>query len=103
LSVAARLVVGGARNNGETVDTKTQCEMVKDHLEKFGSITPLEALDKLGCFRLGARVFELRRSGMPIDTERFETSGGAVVAKYVLKQSKFRPMEQMGLLGVARR
>jgi hypothetical protein len=84
------------------VNTQTQREQIRAHLESYGSITPLEALDRFGCFRLGARVFELRRSGMPISTERFETSGGAVVAKYVLKQPRFRPMEQMGLLGVAR-
>jgi hypothetical protein len=81
---------------------RTQCEAVRLYLEYYGSITPLEALDKLGIFRLGARVFELRGEGMSIATERFKTSGGAVVAKYVLQRPSFRPMAEQQLpLGAA--
>ena len=32
------------------------------------SITPLEALRELGCYRLGARICELRREGFNIIT-----------------------------------
>lgn len=66
----------------------TQCEQIKTYLERHGSITPLDALREFGCFRLGARVYELRAQGFPIETERFETSRGAVVAKYVLKRAE---------------
>ena len=35
---------------------------------KRGPVTPLDALSKLGCFRLAARVRELREDGYPIVT-----------------------------------
>ena len=38
------------------------------HLQENGSITPLEALEQYGCYRLGARVFDLRRDGYNIHT-----------------------------------
>ena len=33
------------------------------HLEQYSTITPLEALQLYGCFRLGARIFELKEFG----------------------------------------
>ena len=47
-----------------------QTEMVLDYLERHGSITPLEAMNKLGIMRLGARIFDLKESGVKIITER---------------------------------
>lgn len=38
------------------------------HLTHVGSLTPLEALDSYGCFRLGARILELRQEGYEIKT-----------------------------------
>ena len=42
---------------------------VLQHLQERGSITPLEAFDGFGCYRLGARIWELRRDGHDISTE----------------------------------
>ena len=39
---------------------KTQKQQIQDHLNKGKSITPLQALNKFGCFRLAARINELR-------------------------------------------
>jgi len=36
------------------------------YLKSGRSITPMDALQKFGCFRLAARVCELRREGKPI-------------------------------------
>ena len=36
-------------------------EKVLTHLQVHGSITPLEALEKYGSFRLGALIFNLRK------------------------------------------
>lgn len=41
----------------------TQNEMILEHLKKHGSITQTEAIRDMGCYRLGARVYDLRRSG----------------------------------------
>lgn len=48
---------------------KTQCDMTIEYLEKYGSITPLEALNAYGCLRLGARISDLRHDGYNIRTE----------------------------------
>ncbi len=45
---------------------KTQNEMILDHLRQHKSITPLEALRQYGCFRLGARIYELKQKGYDI-------------------------------------
>ena len=42
---------------------------VLDYLKAHGSITPLEALNELGCYRLGARIWDLRHDGHTIITE----------------------------------
>lgn len=41
---------------------------ILNHLRSGRSITPLEALDMYGCFRLGARIHDLRSGGHEIKT-----------------------------------
>lgn len=45
---------------------------VLDYLRANGSITPLEALREFGCYRLGARIWDLRHDGHSISTEMVE-------------------------------
>jgi hypothetical protein len=47
----------------------TQNDMVLDYLNRFGSITPIQAFADLGIMRLGARVWDLKREGHDIITE----------------------------------
>lgn len=47
----------------------TQCDKILFHLQTIGSITPVEALDQYGCFRLAARVADLKAEGWPITSE----------------------------------
>lgn len=47
----------------------TQYEMVKDHLDRFGSITPLEALKEYGIMRLASRMSDLKADGYRFKTE----------------------------------
>ena len=42
---------------------------ILSYLETHGSITPLDALNELGCYRLGARIWDLRHDGHTIITE----------------------------------
>ena len=44
----------------------TQNEMILQHMEKHGGITPREALDLYGCMRLGARIYDLKQCGYSI-------------------------------------
>ena len=46
----------------------TQCAAILAHLKQHGSITPLEALNRYGCMRLCARIYDLKRAGNPIET-----------------------------------
>lgn len=57
----------------------------QDILESLrqGPITPLEALDRHGCFRLAARIVELRQAGHQVVTNRV-TRDGKTFAEYVL-------------------
>lgn len=53
-----------------------------------GSITPMEALRLFGCYRLGARIYDLRKSGMKIRTLKMDdmnrVSGKSTTyAKYI--------------------
>ena len=48
---------------------QTQCGQILAHMRMFGSITPQEALDEYGCFRLAARISDLRKRGHAIETE----------------------------------
>jgi len=47
----------------------TQKERIRQYLDDFGSITPLQALADLGIMRLGARIWEMIRAGEPIVME----------------------------------
>lgn len=51
----------------------TQCEQVLEYMKDFGSISPLEAMQDIGCMRLAARIADLREQGHPIG-RRMKTS-----------------------------
>ena len=61
----------------------TQCDQILRHLQTHPSLTPIDALNELGCFRLAARVLELKQRGHDIATIR-ETQGEKTFARYVL-------------------
>lgn len=63
----------------------TQADLILIHLRDKGPLTPLEALKEYGCFRLGARIWDLRRAGHPIEREMVATRSGKHVARYSLK------------------
>ncbi len=45
-----------------------QTQRILTHLQRIGPITPLEALQNYGCFRLGARIWDLKQAGHNIRT-----------------------------------
>lgn len=49
---------------------KPQTELVLAHLETGADLTPQDALRRFGCFRLAARVAELRGAGYNVITDR---------------------------------
>lgn len=58
----------------------TQCEMIIKHLNEHGSITQMDAV-KFGCYRLSARIHDLRELGYEIETKT-ETKGKSTYARY---------------------
>lgn len=45
---------------------QTQCERLLSHLQQHGKIDQLKAWSELGIYRLGARMFDLRKQGHKI-------------------------------------
>lgn len=60
---------------------KSQNERIAAYLRKGGRLTPIDALNMFGCFRLGARIADLRKSGMKIVT-KYVTENGKTFAQY---------------------
>ena len=61
-----------------------QAEQILKHLKSGKSLTPLEALRKFNCLRLGARVYDLHKEGHRIDSELVETKSGKHVVQYTI-------------------
>jgi len=62
-----------------------QMQQILEHLEAGNSLTPLDALNLFGCFRLSARIKDLRDAGYEIDTEYPITLDRKRYAIYTLK------------------
>jgi len=69
-----------------------QCSRLLSHLEQEGKITPLEALEKLGIYRLSDTVFKLRNLGYKIKTKQTVSKNKfdekVQFATYILEESK---------------
>lgn len=65
----------------------SQTTEIERYLKKGFSLTPLRALRLFGCFRLAARINELRNSGLAIDTDIVKLNDKHV-ARYTYRQSK---------------
>jgi hypothetical protein len=68
----------------ETHRRPTQASRILAHLRAGNRLTALEALEKFQCFRLAARIHELRREGWQIDEQTVETPSGKRIAEYSL-------------------
>ena len=62
----------------------SQASRILAHLKDGNGITPMDALNLFGCFRLGARIADLKRMGYDIVTERVKVEDGKYVARYHL-------------------
>lgn len=65
----------------------TQSRAILDALRAGQALTPLDALERFQCFRLAARVHDLRRQGFPILEETITTATGKRVAMYRLERN----------------
>jgi hypothetical protein len=75
--------------------TDSQTALIKGWLLNGRSITQLDALNMFGCFRLAARIADLRDQGLSIDTKIVTLQNGKRVAMYIstdemVLQKKYR-------------
>jgi len=63
----------------------SQNKQIADYLNKGKKLTPIDALTKFGCFRLAARIADLRASGMNIVTNKLKLDNTRQVAQYSIK------------------
>lgn len=66
-------------------ELQSQNERIRNYLLLGGSLTSLEGLRLFECWSLSQRVFDLRRKGLPIETEMIPLESGKRVARYYLK------------------
>lgn len=63
----------------------SQNARILNDLKAGKSITPIDGLNNYNCFRLGARICDLRRRGYEIRTEIIKNNGKRY-AKYTMEQ-----------------
>lgn len=73
----------------------SQVDQIREALLRGEELTPIEALRRFGCLRLAARVSDLRRDGLQIESETVEANGKRF-ARYRLAEP-----HQLNLLQVA--
>ena len=61
---------------------QSQNKQIKAYLEEGNSITAIQALEKFGCFRLAARIKDLKETGMVIDKAMIANNEGKHHAVY---------------------
>ena len=65
--------------------TDSQTKKIKKHLEGGKTITGIEALNDYNCFRLPARIYDLKQQGMNIQRENVRKGrDNKLVAEYRL-------------------
>lgn len=71
-----------------------QTEKILRHMEEYGSITPLDALQEYGIMRLASRICDIRRAGIAVEkeTETAKNRNGEPVryARYRLTETRER-------------
>lgn len=65
---------------------KNQCQDILEALQAGDRLTPLDALDRFDCFRLSARIYDLKKQGHNIQTRRVVTPTGKYIIEYYMER-----------------
>jgi hypothetical protein len=57
------------------MNIESQTKSILNHLNSGKSISGIEALNMFGCFRLPARIYDLKNRGIAIDSEMVHKDG----------------------------
>ena len=69
----------------ERTGKASQKEMILEYLQLGHALTPLEALRYFGCFRLGARIADIKKEGYNVHSEHVhDPKTGKRYASYIL-------------------
>ena len=71
-------------NNENHAASKSQTDQILEYLLAGNSFTPLEAIDKFKCFRLGARISDITAKGYIVYSEFVTTPSEKKVKRYHL-------------------
>jgi hypothetical protein len=63
----------------------SQAQVILDYLLGGNELTALDALNHFGCFRLAARIHELRKDGHAIEEKIVTAHNGKRYASYFIK------------------
>ena len=70
----------------------SQCEKIVNYMNKYGSITQLQAYVDIGCIRLPSRIYDLKRKGYAIRSETIKVKNRegeyTPIARYSLAEGK---------------
>jgi hypothetical protein len=66
----------------------TQADAILTHMRRKGSITPIRALKLYGCFRLAARILDLKREGFLINSTMCNRNGRRYAAYSLVGKRK---------------
>lgn len=70
--------------NENTKTSRSQTDLILEWMLADHTITPLEALEKFGSFRLGARIADIRAKGYLVYSEFITLPNGKRVKRYNL-------------------
>lgn len=70
---------------------QSQNDAILQHLQSGKHINPIQALNNYGCFRLGARIYNLKKMGYKIRTRIIISKGGKHFAQYSLMDTAQQP------------
>lgn len=63
-----------------------QTKEIIEYMRIHGSITPIDALNVCGCFRLAARISDLKKQGHKIEMVMEERNGKRFARYYLVEQ-----------------
>lgn len=71
-------------------EKRSQKLKILEYLKEGGELTAMKALNLFGCFRLAARIADIRSMGYEIQRDWMETADGARVAVYRMTMEEVR-------------
>lgn len=76
--------------NPNEAHSGSQAKRILAYMQEGNRITPIEALNLFGCFRLGARIADLKDGGHDIKSAFVKTPTGKHVKQYWMEEASAR-------------